>query len=163
MEVILQAFLHLCEDKRLPSRSAIFTSKIAQDGKVSGQYQVSWREAGCQAENWTVSELQALSGSSPNVHMNKLVHAVWSKHTRKWLLFAVLLIEGSRRTWNKTNNFLHSLFRASLQLFQKITNTMTLVDYPLFSGVVVIHSLHVSGSSSSGVHFFCTVSLWHNL
>jgi len=31
-----------------------------------------------------------------------------------------------------------------LVLFQKITNTMTLVDYPLFSGVVVIHSLHVS-------------------
>ena len=29
-------------------------------------------------------------------------------------------------------------------LFKKITNTMTLVDYPLFSGVVVIHSLHVS-------------------
>jgi len=28
--------------------------------------------------------------------------------------------------------------------FKKITNTMSLVDYPLFSGVVVIHSLHVS-------------------
>ena len=29
-------------------------------------------------------------------------------------------------------------------LFKKITNTMSLVDYPLFSWVVVIHSLHVS-------------------
>ena len=28
--------------------------------------------------------------------------------------------------------------------FFKITNTMSLVDYPLFSWVVVIHSLHVS-------------------
>ena len=28
--------------------------------------------------------------------------------------------------------------------FKKITNTMSLVDYPLFSWVVVIHSLHVS-------------------
>ena len=29
-------------------------------------------------------------------------------------------------------------------MFQKITNMMTLVDYPLFSGVVIIHSLYVS-------------------
>ena len=36
------------------------------------------------------------------------------------------------------------LQRSSSRLFQKITNTMTLVDYPLFSGVVVIYSLHVS-------------------
>ena len=30
------------------------------------------------------------------------------------------------------------------KLLFKITNTMSLVDYPLFSWVVVIHSLHVS-------------------
>jgi len=29
-------------------------------------------------------------------------------------------------------------------VFKKINNTMSLVDCPLFSGVVVIHSLHVS-------------------
>ena len=28
--------------------------------------------------------------------------------------------------------------------YKIITNKMTLMDYPLFSGVVVIHSLHVS-------------------
>jgi len=81
-----------------------FYLQNVQDGKVGGQYQVSWRAAGCQAENWTVSELQALSDSSPYVHMNNLMHAAWTKHTRKWLIFAVLLIKGSRRTWNKTNN-----------------------------------------------------------
>jgi hypothetical protein len=81
-----------------------FYLQNAQDGKVGGQYQVSWREAGGQVENWTVNTLQALSDSSPNVHLNNLVHAEWSKHIRKWLLFAVLLTKGSRRTWNKTNN-----------------------------------------------------------
>ena len=52
--------------------------------------------------------------------------------------------------WKQVNN--HSLTeicltvlgRSGFFMFQKITNTMTLVDYPLFSGVVVIHSLHVS-------------------
>jgi len=49
--------------------------------------------------------------------------------------------------------------------FKIITNTMTLMDYPLFSGVVVIHStcFELSGSSSSGVHFSCTGSLWYSV
>jgi len=50
--------------------------------------------------------------------------------------------------------------------FQKITNTVTLVDYPLFSGVVVIHSLHVSSFREAHHQefiFSCTVSLWHSV
>ena len=43
---------------------------------------------------------------------------------------------------------------------------MTLVDYPLFSGVVVIHSLHVSSFQEAHHQEFifpCTVSLWYSV
>ena len=43
---------------------------------------------------------------------------------------------------------------------------MTLVDYPLFSGVVVIHSLHVSSfreAHNQEFIFPCTVSLWYSV
>ena len=59
--------------------------------------------------------------------------------------------------------------------FKKITNMMSLVDYPLFLWVVVIHSLHVSSfreahhqeiifpvQSASGIVYTvtCNVLLW---
>jgi len=52
------------------------------------------------------------------------------------------------------------------ELFQKITNTMTLMDYPLFSWVVVIHSLHVSSFRELIIRSSllpCTGSLWHTV
>ena len=43
---------------------------------------------------------------------------------------------------------------------------MSLVDYPLFSWVVVIHSLHVSSfreAHHQEIIFPCTVSLWYSV
>ena len=42
---------------------------------------------------------------------------------------------------------------------------MSLVDYPLFSWVVVIHSLHVSSFREAHHQeiIFCTVSLWYSV
>jgi hypothetical protein len=99
----LQASLNLCEDERLASEYANFTSKMHRmercvvSTKCRKEKPVAKLRTG-------LSALQALSGSSPYVHLHYLMHVVWSKHIRKLLLFAVLLIKGSRRPWNKTNN-----------------------------------------------------------
>ena len=60
----------------------------------------------------------------------------------------MLMYVSKNQFWNNTEEgsgkFTKCDVKLRNELFFKITNTMSLVDYPLFSWVVVIHSLHVS-------------------
>ena len=103
-------------------------------------------------------------------HSQKVVTGWRASYNKDWVLTWTVLGKQPFGRLNQRERIFDiqhmAILNTERRLFQKITNTMTLVDYPLFSGVVVIHSLHVSSFQEAHHQEFifpCTVSLWYSV